>query len=316
MIAIRAQGLVGVMLVLLGVAVMSNPLAERSPSDRFDHSYRSFGQVLRRHVVGTRVDYAGLLRQRGALDAVVEELGQVERSEFDTWTDHEQIAYWINAYNAFTLQAIVDNYPIDGGWFSFLRMAPRNSIKQIRGVWTKLRWQAAGTAMSLDEIEHETLRVLYDEPRIHFAINCAAVSCPPLRTEPYVGRRLDRQLTLAGRNFLASDTGLQVEGSTLRLSSIFEWYGEDFVDWYGHLVDGSGNAKARAILGVVATYGPAEASRLAQSGDARVRFLGYNWGLNDMKSQYESGDSRKPVALQATSRSDRRSSNSLPTPSF
>ena len=269
-------------LALLVVAASSSPLAERTASNTFDHSYRSLGRVLSRHVVGTRVDYASLLQHRESLDAVVEELGEVGRSDFDTWTDHEQLAYWINAYNAFTLQAIVDNYPIDGGWFSFLRMAPRNSIKQISGVWTRLRWQAAGAPMTLDEIEHETLRVLYDEPRIHFAVNCAAVSCPPLRVEPYVGRLLDRQLTLAVRDFLASDSGVQVEGTTLRLSSIFDWYGEDFVDRYAHLVDGASDPKSRATLGVVATYGPSEASGLAQSGDARVRFLRYDWGLNDV----------------------------------
>ncbi len=254
---------------------------EPPASETFDHSYRSLAHVLERHVVGSRVDYAALQQQRAALDAAVTEIGQVEGPDFDTWTDDEQIAYWINAYNAFTLQAVVDNYPIDGGWFSFLRLAPRNSIKQIAGVWTDLRWAAAGRPMTLDEIEHGTLRVRYDEPRIHFAVNCAAVSCPPLLAEPFVAKRLDRQLMLAARDFLASDHGVRVDGDTLEVSSILDWYGGDFVDDYSHLVDAPGSAQSRAIFGLVAKYGPSAAAPLAQSGTARIRFLRYDWALND-----------------------------------
>ena len=276
----------------LAASAALNSNLERPTPGAFDHSYRSLAQVLRRHVVGTRVDYTGLQQQRAALDAVVAEIGRVEGPDFDAWTDDEQIAYWINAYNVFTLQAVVDNYPVDGGWLSFLRFAPRNSVKQISGVWTDLRWPAAGEAMTLDEIEHGTLRVLYDEPRIHFAVNCAAVSCPPLRAEPYVAKRLDRQLVLAARDFLASDHGLQVEDGALEVSSLLDWYGEDFVDEYGHLVDAPGSAKSRAILGLIATYGPSPASRLAQTGDVKIRFLDYDWGLNDATARWPTAPDR------------------------
>ena len=135
--------------------------------------------------------------------------------------------------------------------------------------------------MTLDEIEHNTLRVDYDEPRIHFAVNCASVSCPPLRREPYVAARLERQLILAARDFLAGDEGLVVDAETLRVSSLFDWYGDDFIPRFAHLVDGSGE-RTRAILGVVATYGPRAASDLAMSGRASLRFLRYDWSLNDV----------------------------------
>ena len=248
----------------------------------FDHAYRSFAAVLRTHVVVARVDYAALQRNRAALDAVVEQFGRVALSDFESWTTDERIAYLVNAYNAFTLQAIVDHYPIDGGWLSFLRWAPRNSIKQIDGVWTERRWSAAGREMTLDEIEHETLRVRYDEPRIHFAINCASISCPPLRREPYVAERLDRQLIVAARDYLASTAGLRIEGDTLLASSLFDWFGDDFIEEYSQLVNGAGSDRDRAVLGVVAKYGPTEASQLAQSGNAQLRFLKYGWGLNDV----------------------------------
>ena len=255
----------------------------------FDHSYQTYGNVLRTHVIGTRVDYASLKRNRGALDAVVNMLGRVTQDELAHWTRQHQIAYWINAYNAFTLQAIVDHYPIRNRWLSLFTFTPRNSIKQIDGVWTELRWRAAGADMTLDEIEHETLRVKYDEPRIHFAVNCAAVSCPPLRREPYVADRIERQLILATRDFLASDLGLQVDGSRLRVSIIFKWYGQDFISGYAHLVDANQSEQDRAILGVVAKYGPTQAAALVQEGRARIRFLRYDWSLNDTAPRSDGG---------------------------
>ena len=252
-------------------------------AEPFDHDYRAYAEVLRAHVVGARVDYATLQDNRAALDAVVDDLGRVTAPDLAEWTREQQIAYWVNAYNAFTLQVIIDHYPIKRRWFNFF--SPADSIKQIGGVWSKLRWRAAGGEMTLDEIEHASLRTLYDEPRIHFAVNCAAVSCPPLRREPYTAGRLDRQLILAARDFLASELGLQVEGSTLRVSSVFDFYRDDFVDQYAGLIDADRSSTERAILGVIAKYGPPEASQLAQSGTARIRFLGYDWSLNDMAAR-------------------------------
>ena len=264
---------------MAAVAVVTGPTLRAA---EFDHTYRAYAAVLRPHVVGDRVDYATLQQDRAALDAVVEQLGQVERSDFESWATHQQIAYLVNAYNAFTLQAIVDNYPIDGGWLSFLRWAPRNSIKQIDGVWNERRWHVAGQSLTLDDIEHGTLRTQYEEPRIHFALNCASVSCPRLREEPYTPNALDRQLVLATRDFLASEHGARVSADSLWVSSLFSWFGDDFVDKYAHLVDGA-STQERAALGVIATYGPTEASQLAQSGRARVQYLDYDWGLNDIE---------------------------------
>jgi hypothetical protein len=97
--------------------------------------------------------------------------------EVHAWSRAQQMAFWINAYNAFTLRAIVDHYPIEGSRFS---LHPRNSIRQIDGVWTSLAWKAAGRTVTLDDIEHRILRPTFREPLVHFAVNCASVSCPPL----------------------------------------------------------------------------------------------------------------------------------------
>ena len=264
----------------VGITASDQPVAVQE----FDHAYRKYGELLRSHIIGTRVDYTNLQRNRTALDAVVENFGLVSKTDLLRWTREQQMAYWINAYNAFTLQAIVDHYPIQNSWLSLLTFTPRNSIKQIRGVWTDLRWHAGGTDVTLDEIEHETLRVHYDEPRIHFAVNCASVSCPPIRREPFTAIRLNRQLILAARDYLASDLGLQVDGKSLRVSSIFNWYGEDFIDDYAHLIKTDKSERERAILGFVSKYGPLKASVLAKSAAPRIKFLWYDWTLNDIAS--------------------------------
>ena len=263
--------------ILVGLSMLG-PTA--MATDSFDHSYRTYADLLSDHVVDDRIDYAKLKANREALDDIVKQLSRSTDSMLKSWSREDQIAYWINAYNVFTLQAIVDHYPIEWRWLNLLTLTPRNSIKQIAGVWTELRWTAAGNQRTLDQIEHETLRPLYSEPRIHFAINCASVSCPPLNSKPYVGERLDRQLSLAAHNYLSSEFGLQVDGTTLQVSRIFDWYGDDFIDGYAHLVDGGSN-KEQAILGVIVAYGTSEASRVARSGTATVQHLRYDWSLND-----------------------------------
>jgi hypothetical protein len=102
---------------------------------------------------------------------------------------------------------------------------------------------------------------------VHFAVNCASVSCPPLREEPYVAARIDTQLDEAARRYLASPLGLQVRGRMLHVSSIFKWYGDDFAP--------------AGVLGTIATYGPPAAQQIARSPDVRLRFLRYDWSLND-----------------------------------
>ena len=269
--------------IVVAMLVASTPLgSELFAADSFDQRYDAYAGLLREHVVDARVDYARLKSNRAALDAVADTFGSVTEAQLKSWSKDDQIAFWINAYNVFTLTAIVDHYPIAWRWRNLFTLTPWNSIRQIPGVWSDLRWSVAGTEKTLDQIEHETLRTQYQEARIHVAINCASISCPPLRIEPYVGERLDRQLILAARDYLTSDLGLQVDGTTLRLSSIFDWYGDDFVEDYGHLVDG-GSEKERAVLGLVATYGPPDAAKLAQGGNARVGYLSYDWALNDVE---------------------------------
>lgn len=241
--------------------------------------FASYADVLRAFARPPRVDYAALKSGRAALDAAVAAFAQPARSEEQSWPRDRRMAFWINAYNAFTLRAIVDHYPIRGSWFSF---APRNSIRQIDGVWTQLPWQAAGRAVTLDDIEHRILRPEFLEPRVHFAINCASLSCPPLAAEPYRAATLDTQLDEAARRYLASPEGLRIERGALSVSMILQWYGADFVKRFAPASPPGRPDTERAILGVVARFGPAEAAALAKTGTPRIQFLDYNWSLNDI----------------------------------
>jgi len=261
---------------------LTTPLTSNSglQNSTFDHTYATYGRLLREHVVDTRVDYTTLKQNRSTLDEVVQAFSQITESDFTNWSTPRQLAFLINAYNIFTLQVIIDHYPIERRWFDFWN--PANSIKQIPGVWSTLRWQMSGTQLTLDDIEHNMLRRNYAEPRIHFAVNCAAISCPPLKSEPYVDMRLERQLALATRDFLASDNGIRVEDDYLHVSRLFDWYGDDFVGDYANLVEVPGTVRDRAIAGIIAKYGPSAASQVAQSGRAQIRFLPYDWSLNDL----------------------------------
>lgn len=245
----------------------------------FDHGYQSYAALLSRYAAGTRVDYAALSADRERLDQVVASFDAPDASAEAGWTRVQRMAFWINAYNVFTLRAIVDAYPIRSRWITF---QPRNSIRQIDGVWTTKRWRAAGRTVSLDDIEHAILRPTFRDARIHFAVNCASIGCPPLAAEPYRPDTLDAQLDDAGRRFLASPQGLVASGRVLRVSSLFKWYGEDFVEVFAPLAPPRADAVERAILGAVIRYGPPAAAELARTGEARIAFLDYDWSLNDI----------------------------------
>jgi hypothetical protein len=260
-------------------AIVVATVAVAAAAADVDHSYAAYGRVLRSAVVPPRVDYAALTRNRAALDAAVASVNGAGGAEERSWSRAERIAFWINAYNLFTLRAIVDHYPIRSHWFT---LQPRNSIRQIDGVWTTLTWQAAGRTVTLDDIEHRILRPEFKDPRVHFAINCASISCPALQAEPYRAAALDAQLDTAARRYLASPEGLRADGNVLRVSSIFKWYGDDFVDRFASDALPGQDRVERAIRGVVIQFGPGAAAAAARDRAARVTFLDYNWSLNDV----------------------------------
>jgi len=226
-----------------------------STATAFDHS--SFDAILKQRVDSNgMVDYAGLKADRAGLDSYLEKTGAVTKSEFNGWNENDQIAFLSNVYNAETLQLIIDNYPVD-------------SIKDLGGListpWDKKTVILFGEKTTLNAVEHDILREDYDEPRIHFSLVCAAVSCPPLRREAYTGAKLDDQLDDQAKVFLAQSGKNRIEGDTVYLSKIFDWYGGDF---------GKGDA---ALLSALNPWIDGD------TAGKDVDYTDYNWSLNDQK---------------------------------
>lgn len=267
---------IATVMVVAGIVVLGTPAVDGAAT--FDHNFAAYAAVLKQYVGATGVDYAFLKQNRGDLDRAVAELDSPAARGEAGWSREQRMAFWINAYNMLTLRAIVDHYPIQSPWFTLL---PRNSIRQIDGVWTRLTWPVAGRPVTLDDIEHKILRPVFHDARVHFAINCASLSCPLLAGEPYRDQALNSQLDGAARRYLGSPEGLRIDGDTIRVSSILDWYGEDFVSRYAPLISGQRSAKDKAILGVITTHGAADAATRAARGNSKIVFLKYDWSLND-----------------------------------
>jgi hypothetical protein len=204
---------------------------------------------------------------------------------FDGWSRKETLAFWINAYNALTLVAIIDNYPIQSSFFRSLRF-PKNSIRQIAGVWDELEFPVIGRKLTLDGIEHDILRPKFNEPRIHMAIVCAALGCPILRNEPYVASKIDSQLDDQAARFMKNSKKFRIDRKDGRvyLSPIFKWFGDDFIRTYGtnKKFAGFGDSE-RAVLHFVSRYVSPEEREFLEKGEFSIEYLPYDWSLNEQK---------------------------------
>lgn len=192
-----------------------------------------------------QVDYKNWLSEKNQLDAYIHTLEKMPPLE--EASKEAKLAYWINAYNALTVQLILENYPLE-------------SIKDLDDPWDRDCFTVNNQTYTLGEIEHEILRKM-DEARIHFAINCASASCPKLRNEAYQEKQLDKQLTEATRDFLSDPTKNKLGPNHLQLSRIFLWFGNDF-----------GSKSER--LEFIAQYSDLILDR------PKIDYLSYDWSLN------------------------------------
>ncbi len=247
----------------------------------FDHTHAAWSALLKKHVVliggghASQVRYAGMAGDRAALKAYLATLAAVAPAMFDTFSKPQQMAFLINAYNAATVELILTKYP------------KLESIKDLGSLltspWKQKIVPLLGTTLTLDQIEHENLRARgrYDDPRVHFAVNCASVGCPMLREEAFVGDRLDAQLDEQARRFMSdrSRNRWSPEKQKLEVSKIFDWYGEDFRSGLKGIA--SLNAFAARYADMLADA-PADRERI-RSQKFEVSFLDYDWKLNDAR---------------------------------
>ena len=232
-------------------------------------SHAAFDRLLRRYVDTTgAVDYAGLQENRA--DVLRPYLDQLASADLSGRSRDARLAFWINAYNALTLKLIVDHYPIQNIWaITPGPPEPKDDSPFQIGVGT-----VADTMRTLDEIEHEIIRERFDEPRIHFALVCAAASCPRLRREAYTAPRLDAQLNDQARTFLRDPTKNRIPAGDDRvaLSRILKWYGDDF------------GPTPEALQRALAPYIDGPVGERLSHGDYTVDYMPYDWALNDQSS--------------------------------
>ena len=209
-----------------------------------------------------RVDYQGLKAEAPALSAYLQ--GTIATAKLDTLTAQEQKALLINAYNGYTLALILEHYPGVG------------SIRDLDDPWGAKRYSVGGHLLSLDDIEHGLLRPMFKDPRIHFAINCASIGCPPLADTAYEAQTLDAQLDAAMTRAMAMPSHAQVKDGTLFLTYLMNWYGGDFTrPDFSHTAD--------TVPAALAPFAPEPMRAFIQShqGDPPLSYLEYDWALND-----------------------------------
>jgi len=258
-------------------------LSARSASaNSFDSN--SYARVLQEHVDSNgMVNYRGLKASPHALNSYLQGLRDLRRSDYDQWPEQAKIAFWLNAYNGLTLKTIIDHYPIRSSFLK-ARIYPKNSIRQISGVWDKITYRVMGEDMTLEHIEHRILRAKFKEPRIHMALVCAAMSCPHLRNEPYDGARLDAQLDDQSIRFLSSRAKLKITrmDKVIHLSPIFKWFPQDFLGPYSpKQAIGKHSKENQAVLHFVAGYLKEPYQQFLMTGDYKLRYLDYDWSLNE-----------------------------------
>ncbi|MDG1277673.1 MAG: DUF547 domain-containing protein [Algoriphagus sp.] len=222
-------------------------------------NHQTWDQLLKAHVSPTGiVDYKGFIKDKAKLDAYLKTISE-NAPDRKTWSKNEQLAYWINAYNAFTVKLIVDNYPVK----SIRDLGSALKIPMIKDVWHYKFFKIGGQESSLDEIEHSILRKEFEEPRIHFAINCASVSCPPLLNEAFTAAKMESQLDRVAKTFVNDKSRNKISANAVEISSIFSWFKGDFT-------------KNGSIIDFLNKY-----STLKINSNAKVSHLDYNWNLNE-----------------------------------
>jgi hypothetical protein len=212
------------------------------------------------------MDYGHLKARDGkALEALKQSLGKVNAAALNR---KQQLAYWINVYNVNSVAAVVESYPV-----ASIRDISTDPIRRLN-VFSRERIPSGGALLSLDDVENEKIRKAFHDPRIHFAINCAAKSCPPIRPEPYTGEKVDAQLDDQVRRFLAGARyGKKGDTLVLHVTKIVDWFGKDFDEW--------GGGKVQFIRRFVAP----DKQKLIDAAHGAVEFAydDYDWTLNDVR---------------------------------
>lgn len=253
----------------------------------FDHEHRLLDQVLQKHVENGLVNYRALQADAETLDRYLQALAGVDPKAYENWTRPQKLAFWINAYNAYTLRVILDHYPVTRSIFADpLRRYPADSIRQIPGVWGWRKWPVMGGKFTLDQMEHTILRQQLVEPRVHFVLVCASRGCPLLENRAFDAQRLEDRLDRAAMNYLYRDRKIQIdrERNAVRLPQIMNWFAEDFAP--DPQAAGFFERYPREAIGPLTwiyRYANAADREFMRQGRFELSYLEYDWALNDRR---------------------------------
>ncbi len=261
----------GLMLVM-GVRCLTPVPAGAQP-----RSDRVFDQILDQYVRDGLVYYAALRAERRAIDRHVESLAE-RPAGFDAWPEARRLAYWLNGYNALVLRTVIDHYPIRGMSAEF----PENSVMQIPGVFSGREHRIAGRRLTLQAIEDELVAAFAD-PRAHLALGRGAVGSPRLRSEAFIGDRLEAQLRAVVADFATTPHQVTLDraGDEVVVSAVFGWRAKEFAALAG--ADGTGRSPIeRALVALISpALFPSEREFLARN-TFRLRYRDFDWRLNDL----------------------------------
>lgn len=225
-------------------------------SRAFDHTHGKFTALLQKHVASEGVRYGAFKEDHAELKSYLSDLAGVSDAKFKAWEPNQRLSYLINLYNAATVDLVLDHYPVR----SF-----KDEIGGKDGPWKLKFVKALGSTYTLDEVEHQLIRENFAEPRIHFAVNCASVGCPPLRKEAFRPDVLGQQLEEQTKLFLANKDNNRITKKAIKLSPIFDWFASDFVN------------KSGSVKAFIDPYFPKE----SLTKDRRpIEYTNYSWDIN------------------------------------
>ena len=240
--------------------------AASTPVSAADPDYRPWQELLSKHYDPARgMNYKGLKADKAALDRLRQQMAAVDVGSLSR---PEQLAYWINLYNISTVNVVAESYPVDS-----IRDISTDPIVRLN-VFKKPHVKVKGGTLSLNDVENDKIRAGFKDPRIHFAINCAAESCPPIRPEPFVGSRIDQQLDDQARKFLNGPHGVRLEEDgpelVLHVTKIMDWFKDDFEQWGGG-----------SVPFLKKHLSPDKVKRIGAAMNIEMEFDDYSWKLND-----------------------------------
>jgi hypothetical protein len=220
--------------------------------------HQDFNDLLQRYVVGEKFDYDALFNNRQDLQKLYNYIDMLEQQNPDNWLEAEALAYWINLYNAATIELVLKNYPV-------------KSIKDIgflfSSPWKRKIVKVNGKDLSLDDIENKIIRKKFKDARIHFALNCASLGCPPISNSAFNSSELDRQLDAACKRALRSANWVKITEDKILVTKVFDWYKDDFIDYAG------------SVREFIARYRPEDREKILDK-NRKLEYFDYDWSLN------------------------------------